>query len=251
VVAKLMTESLPTWRVLRFDELSSTSDVAAREQAWTAVIARRQTKGRGRYRRTWVSDEGGIWLSAVLPTPGPASAWSILPLAAGWALRETLAGFGLGGMHLRWPNDLMIGPAKLAGILVERFTPETAVIGIGINYDNSPDSVEKNLSGCVTRIVDLLKPAPTSEELVGALLGHFGIAQRRIEAGQTRAFIPSLNQAWQIDRVRVVLNDSHREVLGSFLGVDETGRLRVRTFDGVNLELLPNEVELLRELPNG
>jgi BirA family biotin operon repressor/biotin-[acetyl-CoA-carboxylase] ligase len=60
--------STPIWRVTRHDEVGSTNDLAGKLPGWHAVVAKRQLQGRGRYRRSWVSDEGGIWFSAVLPT---------------------------------------------------------------------------------------------------------------------------------------------------------------------------------------
>jgi len=244
----LKDDPLPAWRIVRHEELESTNDAAAREQPWTAVLARRQTRGRGRYRRSWVSDEGGIWLSAVLPTPGPAETWAVLPLAAGWALRQALQGLGVSSLRLRWPNDAMVGKAKLAGILVERFNANSAVVGIGINYDNQPASVQGDLAGMVTRIVDLLQPAPSKDEVVLSVLAHLSLAQKRLAEGGLLEMLPSLNQAWHIKRVKIRLQTPQTEFEGSFLGVDSAGRLLVRTQANEDLQLDPNDVLLLREV---
>ncbi len=242
------SSSAGAWRIHNHELVGSTNDLAAQQPGWNVVVAKRQLQGRGRYKRSWVSDEGGIWLSAVLPTPGQPETWAVLPLAAGWALREAIQSLGVTGLRLRWPNDLMLGTAKLAGILVERFNPETAVIGIGINYANSPESENPELAGMTTRLADLLQRLPAREQVLGALLAHLSIAQQRIEAGEVEAFLPALNRAWQIKRVTVTLNSPSRVVTGAFEGVDTQGRLLLALDSGEKLCLPPIEVELLREL---
>ena len=238
----------PAWRVLAYDTVGSTNDVAAQLSPWQVVLAASQTQGRGRRGRSWVADRGGIWLSAVLPTPAPAERWSVLPLAAGWALRETLASFGVAGTRLRWPNDLMVGRAKLAGILVERFRPDTAVIGLGLNYTNEPAVADASLAGAVVRLADLAKPLPSREEVLATLLAHFALAQRRIEENRVAAMLPALNAAWHVGRVLVTLQGAKEPLAGTFLGVTELGCLRFADDAGATLELIPSQVELLREI---
>ncbi len=240
--------SVPSWTLLRLDEVESTNDIAGRQPPWHAVTARTQTRGRGRYRRSWVSDLGGIWISANLPTPGAPEAWGVLPLAAGWALRAALSSLGVAQLRLRWPNDLMVGRAKLAGILVERFTSAGAVVGIGINYLNHPEEASPELRGHTLRLADLLTPLPSEEQVIGTLLACLAEAQDRIASGRVSEFLPSLNSAWQIDRVAVTLSGSSQPLLGSFLGVDQAGNLLVRSDDGRQHCLSPLAVELLREV---
>lgn len=238
----------PVWKLTQLEETGSTNDHAGKLPGWNAVTAKRQTAGRGRYRRSWVSDEGGIWLSASIPTPGESRKWSILPLAAGWAIKEALATLGVTGMHLRWPNDLMVGKTKLVGILVERFAPETAVIGAGINFTNDPASIQPELRGMTTRLSDLLDPLPSRETVISTVLAYYAIAQRTLENGRIAELLPSINAAWRIDKVTLTLNPDSRKVTGAFLGVDEEGRLLVRGENGRQLALLPTDVELLREI---
>jgi BirA family biotin operon repressor/biotin-[acetyl-CoA-carboxylase] ligase len=127
------------WCIHTAHEIGSTNSAAARLPAWHAVRARVQTDGRGRTGRAWTSGEGGLWLSAVLPCTGNRARWAILPLAAGWAIVAALKELGAHGLRLRWPNDIMAGHRKLAGLLVERYRNDTAVVGIGLNVFNSPE----------------------------------------------------------------------------------------------------------------
>lgn len=238
--------STPLWTVHREDTVASTNEIAGRLPAWHAVTALRQTQGRGRYRRHWVSDEGGLWVSAVLPTPGSPLLWSVLPLAAGWALRNCITQLGVEGLHLRWPNDLLLGSAKLAGILVERFNPECAVVGIGINVSNNPGSEDTSLSGAVTRLVDLLSPLPHQDFILASLLAHLAQAQEMLAAGRISALLPELNAVWHIKRVHITL-PGERFIEGEFLGVDAQGNLLVKDRENRQHTLSPMDVTKLRE----
>lgn len=241
----------PAWEVQRHDVVDSTNRLAARLPAWTAVVAREQTAGRGRYPgRQWMSDRGGLWFSAVLPCPGPASRWSLLPLAAGLALLETLAPFAIPGLHLRWPNDLLAGRRKLAGILVERHTPETAVVGIGLNLVNHPAAADPSLAPVATRLADLVKDrtALDAEHLLDRLLAALRHEHAHLAADRLLTLTDRLNARWQPARaVAVTLHGDPSPIMGDFLGVDSVGALQIATPHG-HRSLAPLDVELLREL---
>jgi BirA family transcriptional regulator, biotin operon repressor / biotin---[acetyl-CoA-carboxylase] ligase len=129
-------------RVALFAEVTSTLDIAhplAREGAadGTLILAERQTAGRGRSGRAWVSAEGaGIW-STLIARPTDDAAMDVLSLRVGLALARALEAFTSGEIRLKWPNDLVLDDGKLGGILIERRWREERVdwvaIGIGIN----------------------------------------------------------------------------------------------------------------------
>lgn len=237
-----------TWTLQSYRVVGSTNDIASRAPAWTAVLARRQLRGRGRHGRTWVSDEGGLWLSAVVPTPGAAGTWAVLPLAAGWAVREALLSLGVRGLHLRWPNDVMIGSAKLAGLLVERHRPETAIIGLGLNLDNRPANLDPALAGHVARLADLLPAAPGPEVLAGVILQYLARAQRHLAEGRLADLLPALNTAWTCGLVSVQLHNRPEPVTGRFVGVDARGQLDLELPNHDHLVVSPLQVARLREL---
>lgn len=238
------------WTLRHFLVVGSTNDIASRQAPWTAVIARRQLAGRGRYRRHWTSDEGGLWLSAVVPTPGPATRWAVLPLAAGWAVREFLVDLGLPQVRLRWPNDVMVGPAKLAGILVERFAPDRAVIGIGLNLRNRPEAHDPALTGQVARLSDLLPRAPRAEHLTTLLLDRLATAHAQLAGDHLDRLLPELNRAWTGAVVRLDLVGETMPLIGRLVAVDASGALELLTDRGVHHLILPARVERLRELPS-
>lgn len=235
------------WTISLHSVVGSTNDIASARPGWNAVIADTQTGGRGRYRRTWVSDQGGIWMSAVLPTPGPATDWSILPLAAGWAVREALGSLGVRDLRLRWPNDVMVGPAKLAGILVERFRPGTAVIGIGLNYLNHPENEEPSLIGTVARLADLMPVLPPRAEVVEAILVYLARAQKLIAGQSLSQLLTTLNEAWTGGRVSLELNGSPSPLVGKLVAIDASGNLEIHPDHAPPVHISPLAVERLRE----
>ncbi len=121
----------------RFDEVDSTNNVAlemAKSGApeGTVVVARSQTKGRGRRGRSWFADAGqNIILSAIVRPSMPIARYSELAFVAAVAAAELIEGCGL-QPSVKWPNDVLIDDKKLVGILVEAANG-AAVIGIGVN----------------------------------------------------------------------------------------------------------------------
>ncbi|HLP07487.1 MAG TPA: biotin--[acetyl-CoA-carboxylase] ligase [Opitutaceae bacterium] len=234
------------WTLRELDEVDSTNRHAAALPPWTAVTARTQSAGRGRHDRHWVSDTGGLWLSAVVPATGPAERWSLLPLAAGLALCEAFTALGLAGHRLRWPNDIMVGRAKLAGILVERFRPDTAVVGLGINYANRPEAAAPELAGSVARLTDLLAVPPALPALRDTVLSALRRAHGLLAAHDSAALVTALMPYWRRLPVDVTLRPDGEKCSGTFVGVDPDGRLLLQSPVGLR-SLAPHEVELLRE----
>jgi BirA family transcriptional regulator, biotin operon repressor / biotin---[acetyl-CoA-carboxylase] ligase len=118
----------PSPRDVRLQSASSTQDAARELPIGSVVVADHQTAGRGRLDRSWESSPGTALLASFVLRPNP-----LLSLAAGVAAAEACGS----GVRLKWPNDLVLGGAKLGGILVEA-TPSKAICGIGINLTWSP-----------------------------------------------------------------------------------------------------------------
>lgn len=235
-----------------WDEVSSTNDTAAALPAWQAVRANRQTSGRGRYRRAWASDGGGLWLSAVVPAGSPRQGWGALPLAAGLAVCEALQELGARPLRLRWPNDVLSGDRKLAGLLIDQFAPDRAVVGLGINVVNQPEAAQPDLAGAVARLADLIDPVPAMNDLAGRFLRRLRQVVGTMQEGGFAALLPRLDPWWPTGiRVEAEVEPEPTRVEGFFQGVDETGRLRIRTVDGETMELAAHQVLRMREKTGG
>ncbi len=123
-----------------YDEVTSTQDIAAAElgDGPVLVVAGRQTEGRGRSQRTWESAPRAMAASLAFHPVWDAGSWPLIPLIAGLAAAEVLAG----DVGLKWPNDLVIGGDKVGGILVEG-SGGVLVVGCGLNlwWPEPPDGV--------------------------------------------------------------------------------------------------------------
>jgi len=212
-------------------EVDSTNETARMSPDWTAVVANRQSRGRGRHGRIWQSGLGGLWCSLVLPTPGPVCHWESLPLAVGLAVIRTLQRWEIDA-RLRWPNDIMVDDRKLAGLLLERYDPGRVVVGIGLNIRNDPAEDDPSLAALVTTLSQLLPLAPQRDEVLVQLLECVRHTHQMMNQLGIEGLLTDLNSLWgSLPRtVRLILPD--RQIEGSFLGVDSRGRLRLERSPG-------------------
>ena len=233
------------WTVREYPVVSSTNLMAANLSAWEAVRAATQTAGRGRFQRRWVSDEGGLWLSAVVPVEPTAA--RALPLAAGLAVCDALRAAGVNRIRLRWPNDVLVHDLKLAGLLVDQFAPGLAVIGIGVNVYNRPEAGDIRLKNQTTRLADLLPATPTLCELATLLLGHLRSVVQELQEGGFNALLPRVNRLWNRDGlVELDLDGPIRR--GRFAGIDGEGRLILADEAGGLEGYASHQVRQLKEI---
>jgi BirA family biotin operon repressor/biotin-[acetyl-CoA-carboxylase] ligase len=166
------------------DELPSTSDAciaAAKAGApdGLALLARRQTAGRGSHGRSWASLPGNLSLSVLIRGPIPAASAGHWSLLAGLATLRALAPYAPpDSLQLKWPNDVNLHGAKLAGILIDSAagpdaTLDWLVIGIGANLAQAP-----HLAG---RPTACLASAPPPEVVAAALLTHIMALRSTLE----------------------------------------------------------------------
>lgn len=136
---KRLREALPGW-VPEIRYLPETDSTNLRAMAWASeaaaagsmVVADFQAAGRGRLGRTWTAPAASSLLLSIVLRPGSApERWPLISLAAGVAVCECLAGLGL-EPGLKWPNDVLLGDRKVAGILSEA-AEGVVILGIGLN----------------------------------------------------------------------------------------------------------------------
>ncbi len=221
--------------VVTFDQLDSTNSeamrrVAAGERGPLWILAHRQTAGRGRSGREWVSPRGNLAVSLIfMPQCLPAQVPQ-LSLIAGVAVHQALESLwpeGVAGRRLRlkWPNDLLIGQAKLGGILVEstRFSADlVAVIGIGINIAATPDILDRS----VTSMAEHVPGPPAAEVLVSHIAARLDacLAEWSQPAGFDGLRRQWLARAGPIGEAMSV-NTGAGAVAGTFAGLDTDGAL--------------------------
>ncbi len=228
---------------------STSADLAARLRAGEFVpegdwlVADRQTGGRGRQGREWYDGAGNFMGSTVVQVrfgdPDPAS----LALVAGLALWEAVSAVPAKagtaalppGAMLKWPNDLMIGTAKLAGILLER-VGEAVVVGIGVNLATAPALPDRETValGGVDRDVFAAELA-RAFDLEIERWRNFGMAPivRRW-----------LTVAHPLGTPLMVGEPGEPPLSGTFAGLTESGALQLRLADGSTRVIHAGEVRL-------
>jgi BirA family biotin operon repressor/biotin-[acetyl-CoA-carboxylase] ligase len=222
--------------VRRHPTLPSTMDAAlalAHQGArhGVVVVADEQTAGRGRRGATWQSPPGAGLYFSFIARPRNAAAISLITLAAGVAVRDGIAlSTGLAA-DLKWPNDLMVGRRKLAGILAEGAgigSPGAAVIiGVGVNLQ--PAAYPPDVAARATSIEGELARAIDREEVLHAILTALSDRLAALERNPG-----DILQAWRAaspnaNGTRVEWDGKH----GTTAGIDDSGALLVTTAAGM------------------
>lgn len=236
------------WKVVEVEECESTFNIARKEPAWTIVSSDRQTKGRGRFNRLWFGEQGGLWATYNLPIdPKSPRHWGLLPLVAGAAIMEALRPFNIKGLRLRWPNDVLVGKSKLAGILVERPSVNLASIGIGVNMFNNITAMDGLTTDPVTRLADVIPACPAVSKFRTLLADNIAeIFDYFLEDG-LEGIAGRLEMAWGESRPVVAITDSDR-ICGYFAGVEADGSPILRRPDGSTITVPGITVNRLKEL---
>jgi BirA family biotin operon repressor/biotin-[acetyl-CoA-carboxylase] ligase len=226
-------------------QIDSTSSALLRRAAsdgsdLLVCCAETQTAGRGRRGRDWRSPLGGnLYFSVLKRFDHGMGALTGLSLAAGTAVIAALNDCGVSGAGLKWPNDVLAGSRKLAGVLIELggefLGPCYAVIGIGINL-RLPADVVAAIDQPVTDVATLTGADPPSRNrLAGRLLARLIETLDRF-AGQGFAVIAAEYARADLLRgkaVRVAAADGAHDGIAE--GVDSRGALRVRHGDTIKL----------------
>ena len=236
------------WKVEERAECESTFNIARKLPAWTVVSCDRQTKGRGRFNRAWFGTPGGLWATYNVPIdPRSAHHWGLLPLVAGAAIMDALRPYDIEGLRLRWPNDVLVGKSKLAGILVERPSATMASIGIGINIRNDLRPLEGITQDPATRLADLTPLCPSVTKFRTILGDSIAEVFHYFVEGGLDAINPMLEVAWGDSLPVVAITDTER-ICGYFAGVERDGSPILRRADGSLITVPGITVNRLKEL---
>jgi BirA family biotin operon repressor/biotin-[acetyl-CoA-carboxylase] ligase len=227
---------IPGWesRLFYYPEIPSTMDIA-KERArngcpeYGVVVAGRQTKGRGRLSRKWVSEDGGLYFTMVLrprlPTP-----WNCRPafLASVTLARTVRDLYGIAA-GVKWPNDILVDDRKLAGMLSEIEAEAERIaflnIGIGINVNNDPSGIEPR----ATSIRTIVGKTVWRNELLARFLDAF---ERRMQAGDLEHVIREWKELSVTLNRQVKIVTHVEEARGVAVDVDDNGGLILELADG-------------------
>lgn len=242
-----------TYPITLLQQVDSTNAQAMRYLASGAVppflvVAEQQTAGRGRRGRSWASPFGeNLYYSLVLRVSGGMRQLEGLSLVVGLALLQALRDAGITEAGLKWPNDLLVGGRKIAGILLELSGDPAdvchVVIGIGVNINMRAAPQGEVIDQPWTSLRQVLGEQVDRNEFVASLNRQL---ERYLQLHQAQGFA-ALREQWEADHLWqgrvVVLAAGAQAIQGRVLGVDDTGALRLdvdgqkKVFSGGELSL--------------
>ena len=226
----------PLYRLVSRDTVESTNNEVKRLAAdgdadeWTLVWARTQTAGRGRLGRSWESPEGNLYCSLLLKPACPPGQAAEIGFVAGLAVYDAIGSLVQPGLEAwcKWPNDVLLGDAKVAGILLETLGSDSLVVGIGINVAHYPEATDFP----ATSLSEQGSSEVTVEDMLEAFSRHFLTWYNR---WRDEGFAPVrshwLRRARGLDE-EITVRLPGETVTGVFTGLDDDGTLILEGPDG-------------------
>lgn len=228
------------YNVLIFDTIDSTSEeakrIAARGQKGNYLIwSKAQTNGRGKGNRRWVSEPGNLYLSLLLQDHFPILKASQIIFVAAVALGDAIKFLSGHNVEYKWPNDIMLNGAKIAGILIEskftatKKTVDWIVCGIGVNIISYPSEIESpyKISSILNEKIVL-----RDDDLLAKFMEYFSdyLDKWSISGNE---FIQGkwMDNAYKLGR-EIIINVSEGEVSGIMRGINKNGSIMIEDTDG-------------------
>ena len=226
--------------ILRFDELESTNTEALNQAKRGAdeglcFVARRQTAGRGRHGRVWISEKNaGLYFSIVLRPKIETRFLSLVTLMTAVAVYETLKTFNL-SPDIKWANDVHINGKKISGILAETCETPTGlavIVGIGINLKSSnfPPEIADVATSIETETNKTADIEITLENLTANLDEFYRVLNSSNGAEKIRRAWAERSSYFTGKKIKAVLENE--TIYGTTDGIEDTGALRVELETG-------------------
>ncbi len=245
------TELLLPWEIIQglktkkigkiayyFDSINSTQNQAMKmtsdsKNNGAIVIAQKQTGGKGRLGRKWISPKGGIWLSIIFYPEFDISVVTLFPIASALALSNALEKCFDIKPELKWPNDITIKGKKVAGILVDASLEsnkiENLVLGVGINFDVKIKEIEKDLKNTPNfygvSSLRKFKKDTTPVHLVQTFLVELEKIFDLLNVGQTKKIIKEWTKKSSTIGKNVELITKEGKITGKAVKIDDDGAL--------------------------
>ena len=229
-------------RVYYFEEIESTQNFAQqiapnKKENGTIIIAEKQTAGRGRINRKWVSPKGGIWFSLVIYPKFDVSSSTLVPIAGAVALSKSIKTVLKIDTTVKWPNDIVISGKKVAGMLVDASFQandiEYLILGVGINFDINSKKLEKKLlknpdfyGASSLREKDDKTPPKV---LVKEFLLEFEKILFQLNRGEKTKIVKEWTKRTSGIGRKITINTSNGKITGIFQGIDNDGALKLES----------------------
>lgn len=237
-----------TWRVEHLDQVDSTNSWLARRAGERAsegdvVYANFQSAGRGRLSREWVAPVGTSLLCSVLLEPGPLDGSpQMFVVAAALSMCEALGRLSGVRPQLKWPNDILYGDDKVAGLLAEVVRTQI-VVGLGLNLT----AVDPAFASATT-VLEATGVVLTPRDVLDAYLAALARRRELLDSSRGRVMLHEEFEANLLTLGRTVRAQLSSEMVhGRAVGVDETGALLIDTGSDVRVVSAGDVVHLRGE----
>ena len=231
-------------RLIRFDSVESTNDEARRLALGGAtgpvwIVAREQTKGRGRRGNTWISSPGNLFATLLMKAPHTTAAQ--LGFAASLAAADAVASYAATDrVRLKWPNDVLLDGRKVAGILLEALPSESVAVGVGLNLVHHPEGTETPAISLTAAAGTTVPADDALAKLAARFAAWYGEWQSQGFAGLKPHWLMRASGLGGPLRARL----AQREIEGVFEDLDHDGALLLRTVKAGLVRITAAEVFL-------
>lgn len=225
-------------RVYYFDSIDSTQNFASSiaqnpKENGTIVISKKQSSGKGRMSRKWISPKGGLWFSIILHPKFDVSIVTIFPLAASLALANAIEKTLGKKTELKWPNDVTLKHKKIAGMLVdlslESNNIKNLILGVGINFKIDSVQLEKtikkmdNFYGVATLVSKSENKNPIN--LMQSFLVELEKICDELEQGKSKKIISDWSKKSSTIGKNSTVTITSGKISGKAIGIDNDGAL--------------------------
>ena len=227
-----------------FDSTDSTQNQALKlanqsENDGAVIIAGKQTGGKGRAGRKWISPSGGIWISVIIKPKLDISKITLFPIASSLALAFSIEKIFKINPELKWPNDITLNGKKLGGMIVDASIEsnriENIVLGAGINFDVNSKNIEKSLKetpnfygvASLSKHRKKIKPV----QLVQSFLFELERIYDLLNEGKIKKIISDWTVRSSTIGSKIEVNTINGKKIGTAIKIDEEGALWITTRD--------------------
>ena len=227
-------------RVYYFDDIDSTQNFASSiaqnpKENGTIIVSKKQSSGKGRMNRKWISPKGGLWFSIILHPKFDVSLVTIFPLASSLALANAIEKTLGKKPEVKWPNDVTLKHKKVAGMLVDLSLAsnsiENLILGVGINFKIDSVQLEKtikkmeNFYGVTSLVSKTENKNPV--KLIQAFLVELEKICEALEQGKYKKIINDWTKKSSTIGKNATVSISSGKITGKAIRIDNDGALVV------------------------
>jgi len=241
------------WKISKHLEITSTNDIAKKlasegAREGTVIVAQRQTGGRGRFGKKWVSPVGGLWFSIILRPKIRPQEINLLTFLASVSVCNIINQSLRTRSSIKWPNDILLDEKKVCGILTETAicsgSLEYVVIGIGINTNNRvylfPEDLRKNS----TSLIEITGEEIDNKALLTRLLREIEDYYRILKVGNYNRILRDWKKHCCLLGKEITIHENGETFTGEAIDVDYQGALLIKLEDGSIRKILSASIEL-------